>query len=507
MSRRTSGFTLRLDEKLCNTLVNSIRGIVWEADPASFRFSYVSPQAKRILGYPLRQWIEEEDFWRSHMHPLDVEWCSELCRNASARGEDHEFEYRMIAANGRIVWFHDIVTVVEDEAGVARLRRIIVDISEAKLAEFKSLQHAEEELYLAKACIDNAPIGFLRISLEGRILEANEFSCNSLEYSRDQLYSMTVFDFDPEFTAEMWSAHMERLRKEGSLNFETVHQGADGNRFPVEVSVALLELHGNGFLYSFERDISDRTKAEQAIREQEQLYRAMVDQAPDGVVLVDAQSLGFQEFNDVACTTLGYSREEFAALTVLDINAEFDTQRRLNLTRKFISQGHTVFETLHRHKDGSLRNARISQRIVRIGERNYFLCFWTDITESVRLHEELRLRDHYQRALLDNFPYGAWMTEAGRYLAANRKLAEYMGLKRWEDLEGRTNYDFLPQDLCDRIAGEDRKALISGKPKHVEEILPVQGEPHWFDVIFPVTIAGRRMVRSAASGISPNRKR
>jgi hypothetical protein len=42
-----------LDEKLCSTLINSIRGIVWEADPLTFRFSFVSPHAKEILGFPL----------------------------------------------------------------------------------------------------------------------------------------------------------------------------------------------------------------------------------------------------------------------------------------------------------------------------------------------------------------------------------------------------------------------------------------------------------------------
>ncbi len=185
MSRRTSGFTLRLDEKLCNTLVNSIRGIVWEAEPFSFRFSYVSPQAERILGYPLRQWIEEEDFWRSHTHRLDVEWCSELCRNASARGEDHEFEYRMIAADGRIVWLHDIVTVAKDEAGAARLRGIMIDITEAKLAE--SRLRAEEERF--------------RLAMQGTSdgiwdwnLATNELYCSSrwksmLGYADDELES------------------------------------------------------------------------------------------------------------------------------------------------------------------------------------------------------------------------------------------------------------------------------------------------------------------------------
>jgi len=63
-------------EKLFSILIDSIRGIVWEADPRTFRFSFVSSHAERILGYPVRQWIDEPDFWRIHTHPDDVEWCT-----------------------------------------------------------------------------------------------------------------------------------------------------------------------------------------------------------------------------------------------------------------------------------------------------------------------------------------------------------------------------------------------------------------------------------------------
>ena len=93
------------------SLINALGGVVWEADPETFQFLFVSEAAERILGYPTQSWLGEPDFWRRHTHPDDVERCTELCLAASRRGEDHEFEYRMIAADGRIVWLRDIVTV------------------------------------------------------------------------------------------------------------------------------------------------------------------------------------------------------------------------------------------------------------------------------------------------------------------------------------------------------------------------------------------------------------
>src|SRR5678816_1370323 len=89
-------------------LVNTVGGIVWEADAKTFTFSFVSEQAERILGYPIEQWLREPTFWRDHVHPDDRNWAVEFCLNATAQKQDHDFEYRMIAADGRTVWLRAV---------------------------------------------------------------------------------------------------------------------------------------------------------------------------------------------------------------------------------------------------------------------------------------------------------------------------------------------------------------------------------------------------------------
>ena len=96
----------------------------------------------------LEQWIDEPDFWHNYTHPDDVEWCSAYCRAASVKGEDHEFQYRMIAADGRVVWLHDIVTVVRSDGGSVRLRGIMFDITERWEAG-DALKQSEQRLRLA----------------------------------------------------------------------------------------------------------------------------------------------------------------------------------------------------------------------------------------------------------------------------------------------------------------------------------------------------------------------
>src|SRR5206468_7153539 len=92
-------------------LVNSVDGIVWEADGTMRQFAFVSDQAERILGYPVERWLSEPTFWRAHLHPDDRESVLRFRETASAEKPDGDCEYRMIAADGRVVWLRDLVTV------------------------------------------------------------------------------------------------------------------------------------------------------------------------------------------------------------------------------------------------------------------------------------------------------------------------------------------------------------------------------------------------------------
>src|SRR5687767_14931352 len=115
-------------ERLYAALVHSLKGVLWEADPGTFRFTFVSPFAERLLGYPVRDWLDDPDFWCRHVHPDDRDRGTAIRRRAVAAGRDHELEYRTVAADGRVVWLQDIVTVeLGPDGRPARLRGIMVD--------------------------------------------------------------------------------------------------------------------------------------------------------------------------------------------------------------------------------------------------------------------------------------------------------------------------------------------------------------------------------------------
>jgi len=141
VQERTAELNARTRE--FEALVNSIDGIVWEADPQTLRFSFVSERAVSILGYPTRQWLEEPDFWERHLHPEDREPTLALWQRIMRDRQNCTYECRMIAADGRTVWMRDIVTVATEGDRVTALRGVMLDVTKDKEAE-EHLRRAKE---------------------------------------------------------------------------------------------------------------------------------------------------------------------------------------------------------------------------------------------------------------------------------------------------------------------------------------------------------------------------
>ncbi|HLP38309.1 PAS domain-containing sensor histidine kinase [Lacibacter sp.] len=140
--RQLVEYKFRQSQERYYTLMNSVDGIVWEADAQTLVFTFVSEQAERMLGYPVERWINEPDFWAEHIYDEDRTWAVNYCAQSTSEGKSHQFEYRMIAADGRILWLRDIVAVIMENGKPARLSGIMVDITEQRQLE-KNLQEKE----------------------------------------------------------------------------------------------------------------------------------------------------------------------------------------------------------------------------------------------------------------------------------------------------------------------------------------------------------------------------
>jgi PAS domain S-box-containing protein len=135
-AKRRAEEALRSTEEQYRTLVEGVQAVVWRGDAKTFQFTFVSKEVEALLGYPAERWTQEPGFWAGHIHPDDRAWAIAYCSKATAEGRSHVFEYRMVAADGRVVWLRDVVRVrMDDDGKPAELFGVMVDVTDRRAAE------------------------------------------------------------------------------------------------------------------------------------------------------------------------------------------------------------------------------------------------------------------------------------------------------------------------------------------------------------------------------------
>ena len=125
---------LSLSQQKLGSLVNSIDGIVWEWNAVTYEFTFVSEQCRKMLGYPPEAWLGNPHFWDSVVHPDDIEKATNHYTVTSAKREPYCYEYRMIAADKRVVWIRESGVVLTEHDQAVAFRGILQDITEQKRA-------------------------------------------------------------------------------------------------------------------------------------------------------------------------------------------------------------------------------------------------------------------------------------------------------------------------------------------------------------------------------------
>jgi len=220
-----------------------------------------------------------------------------------------------------------------------------------------------------------------------------------------------------------------------------------------------------------ERVEAERKRVEEALRESEERYRAIVEQAADAIVLVDAETGALVDFNDRAHENLGYTREELQKLKTPDFEVIESAEEVAEHIEKIVKQGTDTFETKHRTKSGEIRDVEVSCRAISIGGRNFVQAIWRDITERKRAEEELResARRIRELSITDELTglynrrhfYEVLETEMYRVQRYGHSLSVVMldldGFKEYNDTFGHTSGDAVLKSFAQTLKSALRR--------------------------------------------------
>jgi len=147
-----------------------------------------------------------------------------------------------------------------------------------------------ESLRRTQFAMDRASDSVIWVDEEGRMVYVNDAACASMGYSRKELLSMKVFDIDPDFLPEHWEHHKAEMRRLGKMSFESRHRAKDGHTFPVEVRTNYFEFDGHFMACAFDRDITERRRAEEALEKRIMALIQPLDD-PEGIAIEDLFNL------------------------------------------------------------------------------------------------------------------------------------------------------------------------------------------------------------------------
>ena len=256
------------------------------------------------------------------------------------------------------------------------------DIS-SRLAAERALRDAEE---LFRLTFEEAPIGMALADPQGRLFRANHALCRMLGYSPAELSALTFLDITHPEDRDLHLASLQRIHERAapSAKVERRYLHKDGHAVQAVLSMSNVYDAQGRLLYRIAQieDISEQRRAEAARQQSEAHFRAMLELAPDAIIVANVDS-GVVEVNSAACQLFGYPRDEFLARGVFDLVAASEVERLQAIRQSLlIERGTHCGEWLVRHKDGSVFPTEVSANILPDGR-------WQAIVRDIRARKQL----------------------------------------------------------------------------------------------------------------------
>lgn len=451
--------SIRKSQSRYRNLVDSIDGIVWEFDTSNQGFTFVSDRAERMLGYPPQHWIDDREFWLKHVCEEDRAFLSVFdAEHAHAQG-DYEFEYRMRAADGRIVWLRNIVSVVKDERLPVRLSGVMLDITPRKKAEMY-LQESSEQLQLL---VDRMPIGCITLDVEKKIELWNPAAERIFGFSAQEVVGLHPNEFlIPEHVTPEVETVFARLEA-GDLLAHNINENLtkDGRTLMCEWHNTPLQ-NPEGVterIICMVQDISQRAAAESALKESETRFRKIFEIHPDAVLINRLSDGKIISVNDHCLSASGYAPHEMLGKTSLELGLWEDPAQRDEYLALMNKDGHVDnFEMDLRIKSGRIRTGLASAILLSVGDEECAMVVIRDVTEMKDAERRMVRSEERFRSLVSAMGEGLIILGHTGEIVHCNQTAERVLQRNAEDLTG-----LLHNELFQGSVRED------GKPLSIDE--------------------------------------
>jgi PAS domain S-box-containing protein len=295
-----------------------------------------------------------------------------------------EAESREVDRNGRIKYFlNDVTGIVENDC-LLQVWGTQRDITERKQAE-------EVRARLA-AIVESSEDAIIGKTLEGTITDWNRGAQKIYGYSAQEAIGKPINILVPSERPDEISKILERLRHGEAIDhYETVRMTKDGRRLDVSLTISPIR-DSSGYIVgasTIARDITERKRAEEALKQSELLYHTVIEQATENIFLVDVETRLIMESNPAFQKTLGYAEEELRSLTLYDIVAADRKSVDMNI-RRVLGKNPFVGERKYRRKDGSLVDVEVSASTILRNGRETLCTVAHDVTDRKRAEEAQR---------------------------------------------------------------------------------------------------------------------
>lgn len=396
---------------------------------------------------------------------------NEAIQAAIDHGTPYDLELELTSAKGINKWVRTMGVPVRAGNKTIKIRGIFQDITNRKEAEIV----LENERLRLRTLIKTIPDLIWLKDPGGKFLLCNPIFESFIGAAEAEIIGKTDFEFDKPELAEISKQRDIKLMLHNNpvIYEEWSARKSDGQQRLIEtIKTPMFDTEGKliGIL-GVGRDITQYYESQESLREREEIYSTIVNQAYDAIVLVDIENGEFFEFNDAACSRLGYTREEFEKLTLTDIELSIKPENMKQTLHDLKLGISAVFETKHRTKSGEIRDMRISSRVITIRGIEYLSTIWTDITEKNKSEALLREKDLIFQSLLEYSPVHLFFKDHdSKAMHLSRNYEELLG-KPLSEIIGKSAHEVFPAEYADNIVAGEKQMFIDGKLMEYNETL------------------------------------